>query len=151
MTLAEAAAAALVPRPSHSPQDMPHPSAHKRILFVDDDEETAKTMALVLEEAGYDVSVADSVASALKLAEQPPDVLVSDIGLPDGSGLDIIRALRARQPVPGIALSGYGMDDDVARSLEAGFERHLVKPVELSKLVQAIEALTPRPRTLQPD
>ncbi len=66
------------------------------------------------------------------------DVLVSDLGLPDGSGYDVIRRVRAHQIVPGIAMSGYGMEEDVRRTREAGFTEHLVKPVEVSQLIAAI-------------
>ena len=67
--------------------------------------------------------------------------MVSDLGLPDGSGLDVMRALLVRRPVLGVALSGFGAESDVRASREAGFQRHLVKPVDLSQLIDAIEAL----------
>jgi CheY-like chemotaxis protein len=62
------------------------------------------------------------------------DLVVSDLGLPDGSGIDLMRELSARHGLRGIALSGYGMEEDVRQSLEAGFERHLTKPVSLPQL-----------------
>jgi len=65
-------------------------------------------------------------------------VLVSDLGLPDGSGYDVIRRVRAHQIVPGIAMSGYGMDNDVRRTREAGFTEHLVKPIDVPQLIAAI-------------
>jgi CheY-like chemotaxis protein len=66
------------------------------------------------------------------------DLLISDVGLPDGNGMDLLRYLRAQQPIRGIAISGFGMDADINKSLEAGFSDHLVKPVKLEKLEAAI-------------
>jgi CheY-like chemotaxis protein len=65
--------------------------------------------------------------------------LISDLGLPDGSGLEVVRAYREMSRGPAIALSGYGMEEDVKRSLEAGFDVHLTKPVRWERLVEVIE------------
>ncbi len=121
------------------------PARPARVLLVDDHPDTLRSMERLLRRRGYLVITATDVASALAEAErQPFDVLVSDIGLPDGTGIDLIRRLRqARgqgEEVPGIALSGYGMEEDVARSHEAGFREHLTKPVN----VQAFEAVLRR-------
>jgi CheY-like chemotaxis protein len=62
------------------------------------------------------------------------DVLISDLGLPDGSGMDLMQTLRFERPVFGIALTGYGMENDIRKSQEAGFKHHLVKPIDLNKL-----------------
>ena len=67
------------------------------------------------------------------------DVLVSDIGLPDGSGLDLVRLLSRDHPVRAIALSGYGTRDDIRRSRDAGFQCHLTKPIDPEELVEVIE------------
>jgi PAS domain S-box-containing protein len=113
-----------------------------RILFVEDHPDTARMMTQVLEQAGYQVTVADSVSSALAHAQEPLDLLVSDIGLPDGSGLDLMRQLLSRRaPLPGIALSGYGTREDIRRSRAAGFQRHLVKPIDVPDLLRAVEEL----------
>jgi CheY-like chemotaxis protein len=69
------------------------------------------------------------------------DLIISDIGLPDGSGLDIMRLVRKRRPIKGIALSGFGMEEDIQRSREAGFSEHLTKPVDLRVLREAIRRL----------
>ena len=69
------------------------------------------------------------------------DFVVSDLGLPDGSGIDLMRGLRDEHGLRGIALSGYGMDEDVRKSLEAGFAAHLTKPVEISRLDQTLRNL----------
>jgi CheY-like chemotaxis protein len=66
------------------------------------------------------------------------DILVSDLGLPDGHGCDLMRELHHRYGLPGVAFSGYGMEDDVRRSLEAGFSAHLTKPVDFLRLKEAM-------------
>ena len=66
------------------------------------------------------------------------DLLISDVGLPDGNGMDLLRVLRTKHFIRGIAISGFGMDGDIAKSMEAGFAEHLVKPVKLEKLEAAI-------------
>jgi len=83
------------------------------------------------------------VKSALEVANQNEfDVLVSDIGLPDGTGLDLMRALLDLYPIKGIALSGFGMEEDIRRSREAGFSDHLVKPVNPQRLQEVIQQVT---------
>ena len=115
-----------------------------RILFVEDHEDTARLMTEVLEQAGHHVTAATSVGGAMAHADAPMDLVVSDIGLPDGSGLDLMRMLVARRGrLPGIALSGYGTREDISRSRSAGFDRHLVKPVDVTVLLQAIDDLHP--------
>lgn len=115
-----------------------------RILFVEDHRDTATVMASILESAGYEVRVAGSIASALALAGQPFEVLVSDIGLPDGSGIELMRRLRARGDIPAIALSGYGGARDLELSGTAGFRHHLVKPIDPDELIEAIRDVAPR-------
>ena len=110
-----------------------------RILLVEDDTDVANSMSAVLRLRGHVVMVAGSLQAALAHAEVPFDVVVSDIALPDGTGLELMRQLRKRGPVRGIAISGFGTTADVQRSLEAGFERHLTKPVQLSDLLEVVE------------
>jgi DNA-binding response OmpR family regulator len=74
-------------------------------------------------------------------------VLISDIGLPDGTGLELMQSLRAGHRMRGIAMSGFGMEDDVRRSLHAGFHTHLTKPVNLDLLEAAISELASCART----
>jgi two-component system CheB/CheR fusion protein len=113
-----------------------------RILLVEDHADTAEAMASLLSLFGHRVTTAGSVAQALAAVAATAataengafDLVISDLGLPDGSGLDLMRELSARQGLRGIALSGYGMEEDVRQSLEAGFERHLTKPVSLPQL-----------------
>jgi two-component system, chemotaxis family, CheB/CheR fusion protein len=121
----------------------PRPVKPLRILLVEDHADTARFMRRLLTKDGHAVQWAGNVAAGLKLAaEQPFDLLLSDLGLPDGTGVDLMRALRREgSMLPGIVLSGYGQDEDVARSCQAGFAAHLVKPLSPEKLHDAIAAL----------
>jgi CheY-like chemotaxis protein len=84
--------------------------------------------------------------AALEAAAQEQfDVLVSDIGLPDGSGIDLMEKLKSDQPIFGIALTGFGMEDDLRKSYEVGFNHHLVKPVDLNRLDALIQQGTSVP------
>jgi signal transduction histidine kinase len=110
-----------------------------RVLLVEDHADTAKMLVRLLRMDGSEVRWAGTVAAALEAAAAEPfDVVVSDLGLPDGSGHDLIRRLLRDRPVLGIAMSGYGMEDDIRQSREAGFVEHLVKPVSLPQLREAI-------------
>lgn len=115
-----------------------------RLLVVEDHADTLRTLGRLLSSAGYEVLPATSVRSAVELAEQGNfDMVVSDLGLPDGDGYQVMRHIRQFREVPGIAMSGYGMDEDVQRSREAGFSEHLTKPVQFSALKCAIARLAP--------
>jgi DNA-binding response OmpR family regulator len=93
----------------------------------------------LLRASGFLVEPAASVRAALEAAAREPfDLLISDIGLPDGSGLEVAREVRGRYGVRGIAFSGFGSDEDLQASLEAGFEHHLVKPVDFETLAEVI-------------
>ena len=108
------------------------------ILLVEDDEDTAETLAELLRSEGFEISVATSIASALRQDVGEVDLVLSDIGLGDGSGLELMRRLRAKKELPGIALSGYATEADIVASHAAGFSAHLVKPVSIDKLVATI-------------
>ncbi|HEY7215629.1 MAG TPA: ATP-binding protein [Thermoanaerobaculia bacterium] len=107
-----------------------------RILLVEDHADTAEAIAELLRLLGHEVTVALTLAAGLAAAEeiQSIDLVVSDLGLPDGNGLDLMRELAGRYGLKGIALSGYGMEEDLRRSREAGFERHLTKPIDFQSL-----------------
>jgi signal transduction histidine kinase/CheY-like chemotaxis protein len=110
-----------------------------RLLVVEDHEDTIEILARLLQSAGYEVTAARSVTEALAVAAAAPfDLLISDIGLPDASGLDLMRQIRDRFGIPGIALSGYGMEEDIRQSRDAGFMDHIVKPINLDHLKAAI-------------
>jgi PAS domain S-box-containing protein len=138
----------LLPSVEHDPgqADSPldeYPVARVRVLFVEDHADTARALTKLLERSGYEVEWADCVASALELAvSRPFDVVVSDLGLPDGTGYDLMRTLKQRYDTRGIALSGFGMEGDIQRGREAGFDEHLVKPVDVATLDQAIRRVT---------
>jgi len=105
------------------------------ILLVDDHTDTVITLGALLRNLGYEVACAGTVKQALQLAKESKfDLLVSDIGLPDGSGHDLMRQIRARQSIAGIALSGFGMEDDLEKSRAVGFTEHLIKPVNVDRL-----------------
>ena len=117
---------------------------HVQILFVEDHEDTARVLGRILRNAGFDVSHAGTVAEARRLAASKRfDLLISDLGLPDGSGLELMKALRDAQGMKGIALSGFGTDEDVAASAAAGFAAHLTKPVDWERLRAEIERIRP--------
>jgi PAS domain S-box-containing protein len=137
------AAPAAQPPAGAAPQGPAAPAGRSlKILLVEDHADTRRSMARLL---GLRHTVRDvgSVAGALDAAAgEPFDLVISDLGLPDGSGLDLMRELRQRHGLQGICLSGYGMDDDLARSAEAGFRHHLTKPVDLHKLEKVIQAIS---------
>lgn len=117
-------------------------TAALRLLLVEDHADTAQLMSRLLQSIGHGVSVAAGMDSALNLAQrQRFDLVLSDLGLPDGTGLELMRQLKSRYGLRGIALSGYGMEDDVRRSHEAGFDEHLTKPIDLSRLEAAIRRI----------
>ena len=114
-----------------------------QILLVEDHEDTARVLGRILRNAGFDVSHAGKISDAHALADSRPfDLLISDLGLPDGSGLDLMKVLRDAQGIKGIALSGFGTDEDVAASEAAGFSAHLTKPVDWDRLRAEIDKLT---------
>lgn len=116
-----------------------------RLLVVDDHADTLKVLARVLSNRGHHVRTASTVAAALeRSAEEPFDVVVSDIGLADVDGHALMRALRHRGDIAGIAVSGYGTPDAVRDSLDAGFAEHLVKPLDLDVLDAAIRRVVTR-------
>ncbi|WP_437682794.1 PAS domain S-box protein [Sorangium sp. So ce131] len=117
------------------------PKRALRILLVEDHEDTAEMMSELLTLTGHTVRIARSVRAALDLAgAEVFDLLVSDLGLPDGSGMDLIVSLRsAGNEVKAIALSGYGMEEDRRKTMRAGFLEHMIKPVSFRDLEAAIQ------------
>jgi CheY-like chemotaxis protein len=110
----------------------------RRVLIVDDNTDAADTLAVLLRIMGHDVRTAYDGPTALDSARaQPPDVVLLDIGLPGTDGLEVARRLRRDLGLTGaslVALTGFGQDEDRRRSEEAGFNAHLVKPVDLEAL-----------------
>lgn len=118
-----------------------------RVLLVEDDPLIADLLGEVLGATGHRVAIAHSVAAALLAADRADfDLLISDIGLPDGSGHDLIRMLRSRlgRPILAVALSGYGMDRDLSASRAAGFAAHLIKPIDVATLDATIRRVADR-------
>jgi PAS domain S-box-containing protein len=129
---AGAAPAALDPRNA----DRPQPA---QVLLVDDHPDTLRVTKRLLESSGFAVASAASAEAALSLAAgRRFDVLVSDIGLPDATGHELMRQIQHLYAIPGIAISGFGMDTDLRTSRDAGFVEHLVKPFTLGQLEAAI-------------
>jgi len=119
-----------------------------RVLLVEDHLDTANQLNRLLSHAGHEVTWAATVREARELvsarANQPGNefnILISDLGLPDGSGHDLMRDLASDHPIPGIALSGYGMTEDIQNSMAAGFSRHITKPVDWQELKTAIQKI----------
>jgi CheY-like chemotaxis protein len=101
-----------------------------------------RSLAKLLELSNHVVTTAGSAGDAMQAVErQTFDVMISDLGLPDGSGYDVMRFVRDRQPIFGIAISGFGMEEDLQRSRDAGFSEHLTKPIEFRKLLEVLQRL----------
>ena len=112
-----------------------------RLLVVDDHEDTCTGLKMILERRGYDITIAYTADQATEKARQEDfDLLISDIGLPDRSGYELMQEMRDRG-VPGIALSGFGMEHDVNRARAAGFSEHLTKPINFERLEEVIQQL----------
>jgi PAS domain S-box-containing protein len=130
------------------------PSSHTaRVLVVDDNADAADSIAMILRLSGYDVQVAYSGQSALETAiEYQPSIILLDVGLPEMDGYEIARRLRQRPQLSDawlIALTGYGQDSDRQQSQEAGFDYHLVKPVNTQELEALVANLTKEQRSLK--
>jgi len=121
-------------------------SAGRRILIVDDNRDSADSLAMLLEITGNQTYLAHDGEEALKAIEQHrPEVVLLDIGLPKLTGHEVCRWLRAKpwgKDIVVIALTGWGQEDDRRRSEEAGFNGHLVKPVDYDKLLELLSTLT---------
>jgi CheY-like chemotaxis protein len=139
-------------RRSTGPQGAPPPRTRRlddmRILVVDDHDDGRTLTTLVLTQAGASIEAVASAREALELFEvHRPDVLVSDIGLPDEDGYSLVREIRSREQehggfLPAVALTGYARADDRARALAAGFQAHVPKPVFPAELIAAIADVT---------
>ncbi len=124
------------------------PLAGIRVLVVDDDPDARQLVRRVLTECGAEVAVAGSAAEAVGLVEAlRPDILVSDIGMPDQDGYDLIRQVRSRvaaKTLPAVALTAFARSEDRRRALLAGFQTHVAKPVEPAELVAVVASLVER-------
>lgn len=128
--------------------DVPPALPVLRILVVDDNEDSAESMSLLLQCDGHQVDTAYCGENALQLAhDTPPDVVLLDIGMPGMMGYEVAQRLRHSGAATSllIAVTGYGRDSDVARAREAGFDHHLVKPVDYDQLKTLLAARYARP------
>lgn len=109
------------------------------ILIVEDEPDLAEALSMLLESEGYRVQTAPTAAAALAAKLDNVHLVISDIGLPDLDGRQLLPRLKSKQPMKAIALSGYGTEADLRASLDAGFDRHLTKPVEMHVLLEAVD------------
>jgi signal transduction histidine kinase len=117
---------------------------HLRLLVIEDHEPTMMVLVRLLRRYGHDVFTAENVERALAVAATHSfDLVISDLGLPDGNGIDLMRQLAKDYGLRGIALSGYGMPEDRAKTKEAGFLAHLVKPINFDQLQSALQVFAP--------
>jgi hypothetical protein len=122
---------------SNSPKHVPK---HLRILLVEDHRDTRHALSRLLIHFGHQTSVADSTRRAIEMmASQRFDLVLCDIGLPDGSGYDVVSRAKAEGPIKAVAITGFGTDEDIRRSKEAGFDFHLVKPIDFQELRTVLE------------
>ena len=128
--------------------DHPQPAAHRspqrryKILLVEDHADTARALRRLLERDGHEIAAAYTVEEALEhLKTEKFDLMLSDIGLPDGTGLELIRKVRSISNLPAVALTGFGMEEDVRSCQQAGFNEHLTKPINFQKLEFIIQHL----------
>ncbi len=136
------------PEPTRSSPSASLPSAPilaprgKRVLLVEDDPDSSAVLAELLTKSGFQIRTAMSVQAAKAVDLTQIDVIVSDIGLPDGNGLDLVRELQAAGHRPAIALTGFGRESDVLASVEAGFDAHVTKPVDIHVLLDMLTRMS---------
>ncbi|PYJ11498.1 MAG: hypothetical protein DMF06_02335 [Verrucomicrobia bacterium] len=142
-----APAAASVDRDKKPPKEKPVRGAQqarpkRRVLVVDDHYDTCTGMKMMLERRGYRVTLAHTADQAVERTRHEEfDFVISDIGLPDRSGYELMQELSKSKGLPGIALSGFGMENDVSRARAAGFSEHLTKPINFDRLEESIQNL----------
>lgn len=127
---------AVAPEPA---KPAPETTSKRKILIVEDHLDTALALTRLLKSKGHEVRTASTIQAARSAFESGGiDLVICDIGLPDGTGYDFLKSIRAKSDVQAIALTGFGMSSDIDRALEAGFDSHLTKPVDMSRLEAAI-------------
>jgi CheY-like chemotaxis protein len=120
------------------------------VLLVEDDDDSRKLLGTMVKHYGAKVTSTKSAAKALEVFEnEVPDVIISDIGMPDQDGYELIRKLRALPVekggnIPAIALTGYASRKDRERALNSGYNQHIAKPIEQADMISAIAALVGR-------
>jgi CheY-like chemotaxis protein len=126
-----------------NPQSATH-SQPLRLLVVEDHEPTMMVLVRLLRHHGHDVFTAENVERALAVAAAHSfDLVISDLGLPDGNGIDLMRQLAKKYGLRGIALTGYGMPEDLVKTRQVGFLAHLVKPINFDQLHNVLQQNAP--------
>jgi PAS domain S-box-containing protein len=150
LTLRLPALKGAVPVAEASPAAASPPLAPRRVLVVDDNEDAAASLALLLHSLGHETAVAKDGSEALRLAQEfRPDIVLLDIGMPGMDGYEVVRRLRELRrgrPVRVVAITGWGQEADRERSREAGFDLHLVKPLDPQDLAHALDDKAGAPR-----
>jgi CheY-like chemotaxis protein len=140
-------AAGMVPAPAAAPA-APRPTRPLRMLVVDDNQDSARSMALLLRKVGHEVELAfDGHAGLRQVEAHRPDIVLLDIGLPGLSGFEVAQRIRQQPALAGlglVAVSGYGLDGDRQKAREAGFDAHLLKPVAFDELLHLLASLAER-------
>jgi len=137
------------PAPARVIQAVPpeHPHVRRRILVVDDNLDSAESMTMMLKLSGHDVAMAHDGLEAVKLAREfQPDVALLDLGMPKLDGYEAARSIREQswgQDMMLVALTGWGQAEDKRRSREAGFDAHLVKPIDFDALEELVATTKP--------
>jgi PAS domain S-box-containing protein len=135
------------PRAAPAPVAKPGRAAGRRVLIVDDSEDGAESLAMLLEFGGHETHKAHDGIAALEAAERlRPDAVLLDIGLPGLNGYEVCRRIRQTpwgEPITLVALTGWGQDEDRDRSREAGFDAHMVKPVDFDALLKLLASVSP--------
>jgi PAS domain S-box-containing protein len=146
-TVPAPAAAMITPEPTRPPSSPPARSG-LNVLLVEDNHDTLRYLTWILEKRNYNVVPVDRLSAAAR--QEQFDLLISDIQLPDGTGLELIHDLGGGRTLPGIAISGFGSEEDLQMSAGAGFAEHLTKPIDLNRLESAIRRVTSS-RATHPD
>ena len=130
------------PATSEPHRALPTVTGKVNLLLVEDHQDTARALASLLQNRGYKVERVPTVATALEAIQREDfDLLVCDLGLPDASGIELMVEIRKTKTTPAIALTGFGMQHDIERARQAGFDSHITKPVNLQKLEVIIRRL----------
>ncbi len=128
-----------VPKENGGEPPQPVRAGKARVLLIEDHVDTARALTRLLQNRGYEVRAEQSVKTGLNAThEEKFDIFLCDLGLPDGTGLDFVTQAKLKNDIPAIALTGFGMQQDVERAHQAGFDAHLTKPVNLQKLESTI-------------
>ncbi len=145
LPVVKAPASSPAPAPAQAPRVQAPAERRPCVLLIEDQGDARRALTLLLAREGFEVQAAATAAEALEKAQGFAfDLIISDIGLPDLSGLELLPRLRAMRPAPAIALTGFGMEQDVQRATESGFDLHITKPVAFDRLRAAMDRLLHR-------